>query len=324
MRPQSVLRARMAYAVLGALGLVITLVAGASAAAGSDPQGAPVQATVRAATVRTGQSVMVRGRVTSGEAGVPVALQVRAAGRPAWRSARTATTTGGGRFRLVARMWRSGAVRVVAAPPAPPGVAVAAATPPVEASAPRAVRVHARLIARHVRRDVAAGRAVTVAGALRPGGVGRAVVLQLRRNGRWHTVDRDRTARDGGFRLRRRLTTAASARARLRFPGDAANAAADRPLGRVNAYRRAYASWYGPGLYGNPLGCGGTLTPSTIGVANKSLPCGTRLTLRYHGHTVRAPVVDRGPYVAGREFDLTAATKARLHFGSTGWVQVTR
>ena len=45
-----------------------------------------------------------------------------------------------------------------------------------------------------------------------------------------------------------------------------------------------------------------------------------RVALYYHGHTVTAPVIDRGPYVAGREYDLTGATKARLHFGSTGTV----
>ena len=58
-------------------------------------------------------------------------------------------------------------------------------------------------------------------------------------------------------------------------------------------------------------------------MANKTLPCGTMLTLRYHGHSVRVPVVDRGPYVAGREFDLTPATKARLGFGDTGEVWTT-
>jgi rare lipoprotein A (peptidoglycan hydrolase) len=39
---------------------------------------------------------------------------------------------------------------------------------------------------------------------------------------------------------------------------------------------------------------------------------------------VTVPVVDRGPYVAGREWDLTGATKARLRFPSTGTVWSTR
>jgi rare lipoprotein A len=110
----------------------------------------------------------------------------------------------------------------------------------------------------------------------------------------------------------------------VRVSGTPRSAAGHRRLGRVAVFRPAVASWYGPGLYGNPLGCGGTLTPSTMGVAHKSLPCGTKLTLRYHGRTVRTRVVDRGPFVAGREFDLTAATKRALGFGSTGTILVTR
>ena len=65
------------------------------------------------------------------------------------------------------------------------------------------------------------------------------------------------------------------------------------------------ASYYGPGLYGNGVACGGTLLPGTLGVANKTLPCGTMVRLRYHGRSVTVPVIDRGPYVAGRDYDLT-------------------
>jgi rare lipoprotein A len=82
-------------------------------------------------------------------------------------------------------------------------------------------------------------------------------------------------------------------------------------------YRLAGASWYGGG---GSLACGGTLTSFTQGVANKTLPCGTVIALRYHGHKVEVPVIDRGPYVAGREFDLTEATKRALGFGDTGEV----
>ena len=91
----------------------------------------------------------------------------------------------------------------------------------------------------------------------------------------------------------------------------------------MNSYRAGHASWYGPGLYGNTLGCGGTLTPSTVGVAHKSLPCGTKVTFRYRGRSVTARVIDRGPYIAGREWDLTEALKRKLRFGSTGTVWTT-
>ena len=91
----------------------------------------------------------------------------------------------------------------------------------------------------------------------------------------------------------------------------------------MNVYRPAAASYYGPGMYGNRTACGKTLTPSTVGVANKTLPCGAKLTLRYRGRTVRVRVIDRGPYAGNREYDLTAATKAKLGFGSTGTVLTT-
>jgi rare lipoprotein A len=95
-------------------------------------------------------------------------------------------------------------------------------------------------------------------------------------------------------------------------------------VGRLESFRWASASWYGPGLYGNRLGCGGTLTTARLGVANKSLPCGSKVTLRHRGRRVRVPVIDRGPYVAGREYDLTAATARRLHFHGHGAILATR
>ena len=64
--------------------------------------------------------------------------------------------------------------------------------------------------------------------------------------------------------------------------------------------------------------------PGTLGVANKTLPCGTMVKLRYHGHTVTVPVIDRGPYVAGRDFDLTEATRDRLGFPGVGTVLANR
>lgn len=79
-------------------------------------------------------------------------------------------------------------------------------------------------------------------------------------------------------------------------------------------WQHSAASWYGPGLYGNRTACGQTLTPGLRGVAHKSLRCGTRLRICYHGRCVYARVVDRGPFIPGRTFDLTAATRYQLGF----------
>ena len=93
---------------------------------------------------------------------------------------------------------------------------------------------------------------------------------------------------------------------------------------RLTSYRHAGASYYGPGLYGDGVACGGTLQPGTLGVAHKTLPCGTKVKLRYRGRTVTVPVIDRGPYVAGRDYDLTEAIKERLGFPGVGMVLANR
>ncbi len=87
----------------------------------------------------------------------------------------------------------------------------------------------------------------------------------------------------------------------------------------------AEASWYGPGFIGRPLGCPGlgVYQENEMGVANKTMPCGTRLRICYEPteKCVHVTVVDRGPYVAGREFDLQQAPKEALGFGGTGEVK---
>jgi rare lipoprotein A (peptidoglycan hydrolase) len=145
------------------------------------------------------------------------------------------------------------------------------------------------------------------------------VRLQIRRHDRWVTIDRDRSDAAGRFVLRGRVRSATSTRARVRT-----STGLKRSLGRLNAFRHAQASWYGPGLYGNHLGCGGRLNMGTVGVANKSLPCGAKVTIRHRGRLVRVKVIDRGPYVGGREYDLTAATARKLRFSGAGAIQVTR
>jgi hypothetical protein len=79
-------------------------------------------------------------------------------------------------------------------------------------------------------------------------------------------------------------------------------------------------SWYGPGLYGNGTACGQTLTKTLVGVAHRTLPCGTLVTFRYNGVTLTVPVIDRGPYVSGRTWDLSYGACAKLHHCFTGTI----
>ena len=81
---------------------------------------------------------------------------------------------------------------------------------------------------------------------------------------------------------------------------------------------RSVATWYGGSLLGHRTACGKTLRRSTIGVAHRTLPCGTKVTFKYRGHYARAKVIDRGPYANGARWDLTEATAKELHFTATG------
>jgi rare lipoprotein A (peptidoglycan hydrolase) len=74
----------------------------------------------------------------------------------------------------------------------------------------------------------------------------------------------------------------------------------------------ALAGSSGPAAFGRKTACGGAITSATEGVAHPTLPCGVRIFITYHGHTVLVPVVDRGPYTQGREFDLTDALARRV------------
>jgi Lytic transglycolase/Putative peptidoglycan binding domain len=86
----------------------------------------------------------------------------------------------------------------------------------------------------------------------------------------------------------------------------------------VNSMPAQLATWYGPGLFGNNTACGQTLKPQTLGVAHKTLPCGSKVVLRYKGRYVRTKVIDRGPFANGAKWDLTQATAEALHFDSVG------
>jgi Lytic transglycolase len=73
--------------------------------------------------------------------------------------------------------------------------------------------------------------------------------------------------------------------------------------------------------YGRGLACGGLLGRDQLGVAHKTAPCGTRITFTYDGRSITVPVIDRGPYVAGREWDLTGATASALRFPGLGRIE---
>jgi rare lipoprotein A len=204
------------------------------------------------------------------------------------------------------------------------GIATAAtgSIPTPAAGTPEATQSGGRVdtgVKIHAKRHAMAGDTVKIRGRVSPGG------------NRWVTIKAGgkkvktvRSQKDGTFRARWHTPGSGVYTVKAIAQGTDGAKRGRSHGARVNVYRPAAASYYGPGLYGNGTACGKTLTPSTVGVANKTLPCGTKVTLRYHGNTVTVPVIDRGPYAGNREYDLTAATKAKLGFGSTGTVLTTR
>jgi rare lipoprotein A len=92
------------------------------------------------------------------------------------------------------------------------------------------------------------------------------------------------------------------------------------PALTITVYRPSLATQYGPGFYGHRTACGQKLTKVTIGLANRTLKCGTKVAVYYQGRTMIVPVIDRGPYANSADWDLTEATGQAL--GISGTAQV--
>lgn len=80
--------------------------------------------------------------------------------------------------------------------------------------------------------------------------------------------------------------------------------------------RSMVASYYASVLKGNPTASGEPYKPRRYTAAHKNLPLGTELRVAYGGETVEVVVNDRGPFIAGRDIDLSLA--AAQEIGLTG------
>ena len=201
------------------------------------------------------------------------------------------------------------------------GIALAAAVTgaPLAGTGPTATAANASDVKLKLGNDdVLAGNKVKIKGTVTPGGV--------------HTVEIDvngkrakevKTTPDGHFGTKWRPESPGVYKVKAIVKGSGTTPVGSKPR-RLNAYRSVQASYYGPGLYGNGIACGGTLTPGKLGVANKTLPCGTKVTLHHASKTVTVPVIDRGPYSGNREYDLTTATKNRLGYVGIGPIWATK
>ncbi|MFN2526638.1 MAG: septal ring lytic transglycosylase RlpA family protein [Actinomycetota bacterium] len=187
-------------------------------------------------------------------------------------------------------------------------------TDPSTWSDPVRIGVGARIRLHFSPARVYSGREVKVWGSLRPFHRGRRFVLQVFAGWGWRTVAK-LPAPEGRFVARFHSGSPGRRAYRVVFRGDRWNAPG-RSSAPLYSYDPDLATWYGPGLYGNGTACGQTLSSETEGVAHRTLPCGTMVSVYFQGRSVTVPVIDRGPY-SGAEWDLTYATARRLGFSGS-------
>lgn len=168
------------------------------------------------------------------------------------------------------------------------------------------------------------GDVVLVRGTM-PGGAHRRAILQrLDPRLGWRNVARTRVHSTGRLLVRWRADRSGRISLRVVIARRASAAADAAPVAFVNVYRPALATYFGPGLYGNKTYCGQVLTPFLLGVAHRRLPCGTQVALLFDRREIIVPVVDRGPFNGGYDWDLTQATADALGFTSSGAIGYVR
>ncbi|MFL5845031.1 MAG: septal ring lytic transglycosylase RlpA family protein [Solirubrobacteraceae bacterium] len=165
-------------------------------------------------------------------------------------------------------------------------------------------------------RHAMVGHALSFKGTARPG---TQIALQQLDDGAWTTVSEAVADAQGAYVARWRSRHIGVFEMRAVPAGQTSvRASAVEDAVRVTIYQPAVATWFGRGLYGHKTACGQTLSKHLMGVAHKTLPCGTKVSFLYRGRTVTVPVVDRGPFGKGISWDLTTAASDALGFTATG------
>lgn len=181
------------------------------------------------------------------------------------------------------------------------------------------VLVQPRLTVEVTRADVMTGQKTVVKGTFRPTWSRRQATLKVRDDGQWHVLHELRIS-DGSFKRELRIDEVGRHRLRVVFDPDVRNSYA-RSGTELRAHAADMATWYGPGFFGNRTACGQRYRHGLLGVAHRTLPCGTKVSVLYRGRSVKVPVVDRGPY-GHANWDLTEETAQRLRFSGRQTVGV--
>ncbi len=92
-----------------------------------------------------------------------------------------------------------------------------------------------------------------------------------------------------------------------------------RSLGRIETM---VCSWYGNEFNGRPTASGQIFNEEDLTCASKTLPFGTTLALSRGDKRIIVIVTDRGPFIAGRDLDLSKAAARHLGFSGVEPVEV--
>jgi rare lipoprotein A len=85
------------------------------------------------------------------------------------------------------------------------------------------------------------------------------------------------------------------------------------------------ASWYGPYYHGRMTANGEIFNQEASTAAHKTLPFGTKLKVCYRSLCEVVRINDRGPFITGRDLDISKGTARRIGMMGAGVapVQVT-
>ena len=91
-------------------------------------------------------------------------------------------------------------------------------------------------------------------------------------------------------------------------------------LSHYTGKQEVVASWYGPGYHGRAMANGKPYNMYAGTIAHRDLPLGTVVELQNQntGEKVQAVVADRGPFIAGRDVDLSYGLAQRLSMVEKG------
>ncbi|MFV0237587.1 MAG: septal ring lytic transglycosylase RlpA family protein [Flavobacteriales bacterium] len=93
---------------------------------------------------------------------------------------------------------------------------------------------------------------------------------------------------------------------------------------QISKEKTGKASWYGPGFHGKLTANGERYDMNGISAAHKTLKFGTKVKITNiaNGKSIVVRINDRGPYIAGRQFDLSKGAFKKIASIDTGVIKI--